>query len=254
MEQKFKYPTEQIDLPSKGLLYLESSPLSKGVVEMKYMTAKEEDILSNANFIRQGIVIDKLLQSMIITPIDYNELLNGDKNAILVAARILGYGKDYEFVYPNPNTGVEENATIDLSLIDAKPLDESLYTKGKNEFDFILPFSKVKVTFKLLTHGDENKIDKEIEGLKKVNPQSVTSVTTRLKHLILAVNGDRDVATVREFVDNMLARDVKALREHINKVTPDLDLKVTVTTASGNVVEGVDLPISSNFFWPDAGL
>ena len=254
MEQKFKYPTEQIDLPSKDLLYPESSPLSKGFVEMKYMTAKEEDILSNANFIRQGIVIDKLLQSMIITPIDYNELLNGDKNAILVAARILGYGKDYEFIYPNPNTGIEEKATIDLSLIDTKPLDESLYTKGKNEFDFVLPFSKVKVTFKLLTHGDENRIDKEIEGLKKVNPQSIASVTTRLKHLILAVNGDRDVATVREFVDNILARDVKALREYINTVTPDLDLKVTVTTASGNVVEGVDLPISSNFFWPDAGL
>jgi hypothetical protein len=254
MEQKFKYPTEQIDLPSKGLLYPESSLLSKGSVEMKYMTAKEEDILSNANFIRQGIVIDKLLQSMIITPIDYNELLNGDKNAILVAARILGYGKDYEFIYPNPNTGIDEKATIDLSLIDTKPLDESLYTKGKNEFDFVLPFSKVKVTFKLLTHGDENRIDKEIEGLKKVNPQSVTSVTTRLKHLILAVNGDRDMSTIREFVDNMLARDVKALREYINTVTPDLDLKVTVTTASGNVVEGVDLPISSNFFWPDAGL
>ena len=254
MEQKFKYPTEQIDLPSKGLLYPESSLLSKGSVEMKYMTAKEEDILSNANFIRQGIVIDKLLQSMIITPIDYNELLNGDKNAILVAARILGYGKDYEFIYPNPNTSIDEKATIDLSLIDTKPLDESLYTKGKNEFDFVLPFSKVKVTFKLLTHGDENRIDKEIEGLKKVNPQSVTSVTTRLKHLILAVNGDRDMSTIREFVDNMLARDVKALREYINTVTPDLDLKVTVTTASGNVVEGVDLPISSNFFWPDAGL
>jgi len=254
MEQKFKYPTEQIDLPSKGLLYPESSPLSKGFVEMKYMTAKEEDILSNANFIRQGIVIDKLLQSMIITPIDYNELLNGDKNAILVAARILGYGKDYEFIYPNPSTGIEEKATIDLSLIDTKPLDESLYTKGKNEFDFVLPFSKVKVIFKLLTHGDENRIDKEIEGLKKVNPQSIASVTTRLKHLILAVNGDRDVATVREFVDNILARDVKALREYINTVTPDIDLKVTVTTASGNVVEGVDLPISSNFFWPDTGL
>jgi hypothetical protein len=89
MEQKFKYPTEQIDLPSKGLIYSPESPLSKGTIEMKYMTAKEEDILSNANFIRNGTVIDKLLQSMIVTPdIDYNMLLNGDKNAILIAARI----------------------------------------------------------------------------------------------------------------------------------------------------------------------
>ncbi len=254
MEQKFKYPTEQIDLPSKGLLYSPDSPLSKGVVEMKYMTAKEEDILSNANFIRQGIVVDKLLQSMIITPIDYNQLLNGDKNAILIAARILGYGKDYELIYTDPNTGISEKAIIDLTQIDAIPLDESLYTPGKNEFNFQLPFSKVSLTFKLLTHGDEIKIDKEIEGLKKVNPQSTASVTTRLKHLILAVNGDRDIATVREFAENMLARDVKAFREYISKITPDLNLKVNLTTASGNVMEGVDLPINSNFFWPDTEL
>jgi len=134
MEEKFKYPTEQIDLPSKGLLYPESSPLSKGVVEMKYMTAKEEDILTNVNFIRQGVVIDKLLQSMIVTPIDYNELLNGDKNAILIAARILGYGKDYEFMLGNPETGESEKATADLTQIETKPLDESLFTRGKNEF------------------------------------------------------------------------------------------------------------------------
>jgi hypothetical protein len=254
MEQKFKYPTEQIDLPSKGLLYPPESPLSKGVIEMKYMTAKEEDILSNANFIRQGTVIDKLLQSMVVTPIDYNELLNGDKNAILVAARILGYGKDYEFIYTDPNTGVSEKAVIDLTQIDSLPLDESLYTPGKNEFNFQLPFSKISITFKLLTHGDETKIDKEIEGLKKINPQSATSVTTRLKHLILAVNGDRDQAAIREFAENMLARDVKAFRKHISEITPDLNLKVSVTTASGNVAEGVDLPINTNFFWPDTEL
>jgi hypothetical protein len=252
MEQKFKYPTEQIQLPSKGLLYPESSPLSKGVIEMKYMTAKEEDILSNVNYIRQGIAIDKLLQSMIITPIDYNELLNGDKNAILIAARILGYGKDYDFSYNDPETGIQEKATADLSLIEPLPIDETLFVRGKNEFSFQLPFSQVSITFKLLNHGDENKIDKEIEGLKKLNAQSVTTVTTRLKHMILSVNGDRDVAVVREFVDNMLARDVKALREYVNKISPDLDLKINAVKASGGVVEGIELPIGVGFFWPDA--
>ena len=110
------------------------------------------------------------------------------------------------------------------------------------------------VTFKLLTHGDESKIDKEIEGLKKVNPQSIASVTTRLKYIIIAINGDREISTIREFVDNMLARDVKALREYINKISPDLNLKVTVTTTSGNVVEDVDLPIGISFFWPDSDI
>jgi hypothetical protein len=253
-EKKFKFPTEQIDLPSKGLIYPPSSPLSKGVIEMKYMTAKEEDILSNANFIKNGTVIDKLLQSMIITPIDYNELLNGDKNAILVAARILGYGKDYDFYFTNPKTGVSEKSSVDLSKIDAKPFNESLFTPGKNEFNFELPFSKMLVTFKLLSHGDENKIEKEIKGLERVNSNGSYDVTTRLKHTIVAVNGDRDIATVREFVDNILARDIRSLREYVNNIMPDLDLKVDITTASGDVVEGVDLPIGVNFFWPDAGV
>lgn len=254
MEQKFKYPTEQIDLPSKGLIYPKSSPLSKGVIEMKYMTAKEEDILANANFIRQGIVIDKLLQAMVVTPITYDDLLNGDKNAILLAARILGYGKDYEFIYNDPNTGLSEKVVVDLSTIETKIIDESLYTPGKNEFDFELPVSKIVITFKLLTHGDEQKLDKEIAGMKKLNAQGSYDVTTRLKHTILAVNGDRDIATVREFADNMLAKDVRAFREYINKISPDVDLKVSFTKTNGDVVEGVDLPIGANFFWPDAGI
>lgn len=255
MEQKFKYPTEQIELPSKGLIYPAESPLSKGVLEMKYMTAKEEDILSNSNFIRQGTVIDKLLQSMIVTPdVDYNLLLNGDKNAILIAARILGYGKDYEFAYTDPKTGVTENATVDLTALEPKQIDETLFTPGKNEFNFELPFSKVLITFKLLTHGDENRIEKEIKGLEKINAQGSYDVTTRLKHTIVAINGDRDLSTIREFAENMLARDVKALRAQINKVMPDVNMKVDAVKASGDVMEGIDLPIGVSFFWPDAGV
>jgi len=222
---------------------------------MKYMTAKEEDILSNANFIRQGTVIDKLLQSMVVTPgVDYNMLLNGDKNAILIAARILGYGKDYEFIYTDPITGRSEKATVDLTTLESKQIDESLFTKGKNEFNFVLPFSKVTVTFKLLTHGDEQKIEKEIKGLEKVNANGSYDVTTRLKHTITAINNNGDTATVREFCENMLARDVKALREHMNKIMPDVDMKVNAVKSNGDVVEGIDLPIGVSFFWPDSGL
>ena len=135
---EFKFPTEVIDLPSKGLVYPETSPLSSGTIELKYMSAKEEDILTNQNFIEKGIVIDKLLQSMIVSKIDYNELILGDKNAILVAARILGYGSDYQ-VQINDKYGKALEANIDLSKLENKPLDESLFEKGKNAFDFILP-------------------------------------------------------------------------------------------------------------------
>ena len=100
MEQTQKFPTEVVDLPSTGRLYPKDSLLSSGTIEMKYMTAKEEDILTNQNYIEKGIVIDKLLKALIVDKnINYNELLIGDKNALLIAARILGYGKDYEFNY-----------------------------------------------------------------------------------------------------------------------------------------------------------
>jgi len=249
---ELKLPTEMVSLPSKGLLYPKESPLAKGEVEMKYMTAKEEDILTNSNFIKQGTVIDKLLQSLLITSFNYDELLVGDKNAILIAARILGYGKDYSFKYMS--NGQEVEATADLSSMKEKTLDETLFKKGINDFSFSLPKSGNVVTFKLLTHGDEKKIDGEIKGMTKVNPNSSFEVTTRLKHIITSINGDRDQKSIREFVDNfLLAPDARALREFYTKVSPDVDLKYFPedTDYTG---EGITVPISLNFFWPDAGL
>ena len=163
MENKFSVPTETIELPSKGLLYSSDSPLSSGKIEMKYMTAKEEDILTNQSYIQKGIVLDKLFQSLIVSDINYDDLLVGDKDAIMLAARVLGYGKDYTFTYDG------EEYTVDLTKFDNKELDESKYTKGINEFSFILPNSKLPITFKLLTHGDDKKIQAELDGLKKIN-------------------------------------------------------------------------------------
>jgi len=249
---ELKIPTEEVSLPSKGLLYPKESPLSAGKISMKYMTAKEEDILTNANFIRQGTVIDKLLQALIITPIDYNELLIGDKNAILIAARILGYGKDYSFKYIDK--GEEKEAIVNLSQLNEKTLDESLFTPGINEFSFSLPKSGNVVTFRLLTHGDEQKIESEIKGLQKVNPNGSFDVTTRLKHTITSINSDRDIKSIRDFIDNaFLAPDARALREYYNKVQPDIDL--IYKPEDGNYTgEGMAIPISLNFFWPDAGI
>jgi hypothetical protein len=248
MEQKLSFPTEQVELPSQGLPYSPESPLSKGVLEMKYMSAKEEDILTNVNFLRQGIVIDKLLQSLIITPINYSDLLVGDKNALLVAARILGYGKDYEFEFIDPETGFKQNITVDLTTLDPKPLHEAI-KPGKNEFEVVLP-TKTIVTIKLLSHGDEAKIDKEIEGLKKVNPNGSYNTTTRFKYLIQSVNGSRDQVAIRDFSENMLVRDSRFLRDYYNQLQPDLLLKFSYTKSNGDVVEGVDLPIGINFLWP----
>ena len=181
---KFQFPTEEVTLPSKGLLYPKESPLSKGVIEMKYMTAKEEDILTNQNYIKNGTVINRLLKSLIVTDINYNDLLLGNKNAILVAARILGYGADYEFMYTHPQTGEEEKVSVNISEVEDKALNEDLIKENKNEFEFELPFSKILLTFKLLTHGDEQKIEQELKGLKKINKGASAELTTRIKHLV----------------------------------------------------------------------
>jgi len=240
---KFELPTETIELPSKGLLYPEGSELAKGTVEMKYMTAREEDILTNQSYIAKGTVLDKLMKSLIISKINYDELLIGDKNAIMVAARVLGYGKDYKFNYDG------ESQTVDLSLIENKELNEDLFKSKTNDFTFKLPHSGNDVTFKLLTHKDESDISRELEGLKKINKDSSPELTTRLKYLITSVNGEREKKDIRDFVDNyLLARDSRSLREYVKEIQPDVDLTFF---PEGNE-SGVNIPIGVSFFWPDA--
>lgn len=243
---EFKIPTETVELPSKGLLYSKDSPLAEGKIELKYMTAKEEDILTNQNYIRQGTVIDKLLQSLIVTKINYNDLLVGDKNAIMVAARILSYGSKYNFVYD----GVEQE--IDLSSIDNKPLSKELQNTQENNFTFTLPHSGNVITFKLLTHGDDGHIENELKGLKKLNKEGTSDVTVRLSHMITSVNGSEEKKDIREFVNNyFLAKDAREFRKYYQSISPDVDLTVTLVDSEG-VEEDTDLPIGINFFWPDA--
>jgi hypothetical protein len=251
-QSKFSLPTETVELPSKGLLYSKENPLSSGTIEMKYMTAKEEDILSNQNYIKNGTVFDKLFKSLIVSKIDYDDLTIGDKNAILIAARILGYGKDYQFKRLDPSTGEEVLVNVDLSEIKNKEVDYSQYD-NRNEFTFVLPKSKNEVTFKILTHKDERQIDEEIKGLKKVNLSA--DVTTRLKRTIIAVNGSKDAKDIREFIDNyLLAADARALRDYVKQVTPDLDLTYTFVGSDGYTEEGVEIPIGVSFFYPNAGV
>jgi hypothetical protein len=243
MENKFSVPTEVVELPSKGLVYPKENPLSSGKVEMKYMTAKEEDILTNQNYIQKGIVLDELVKSLIISDVKYDDLIVGDKNALLVAARILGYGKDYTFMW-----GGEEQ-TVNLSEIENKTILDHLYTPGVNEFKFTLPSTNLNITFKLLTSYDEKQINAELEGLKKISKLNVPELSTRLKYMITSVEENRDKAHIREFVDKyLLARDSKALREYIREVQPDVDL----TFFPDGSDTKVNIPVGLNFFWPDA--
>jgi hypothetical protein len=237
-----KFPTETVELPSKGVVYPSDHPLRSGKVEMKYMTAKEEDILTNQNYIKKGIVLDKLLDSLIMGKFDIKELVTGDKNALLISSRILGYGKDYTFSYD----GTEY--TVDLTKLENKPFDETKVTP-RGTFMFTLPATGTKVEFKLLNDKDNETIDQENESMKKFNKDSSSEVTIRLKHQIVSVEGDNDKNSIRMFVEQMLAQDSRALRKYIKDMAPDVNLSTNVKI--DGVEESIDVPISLSFFWPD---
>ena len=240
---EFKFPTEEVDLPSKGLLYPKDNPLSSGKVEIKYMTAKEEDILTNQSFIQKGTVLDKLLQSLIINKdIKTEDLFVGDKNALFVAARILGYGKEYKV------TIAGKSETIDLTELENKPIDEELFSKGVNKFTYKLENTGTILEFKLLNGHDEKKIERELSGLKKLSPNTSPELTTRLKHVLLSVDGKEETKDIRDFVDNyFLARDARAFRQYVSDLSPDVNMEYVLEGG-----EVVTVPIGLNFFWPDA--
>ena len=244
---EFKFPTETVDLPSKGYFYVEGHPLSSGKVEIKYMTAKEEDILTSQNLIQQGTVIDTLLQSLIVDKtINIKDLLIGDKNAIMVAARILGYGKEYEFEYD----GIEQK--VDLSKLNPVKLDFSKNSKGVNEFSFDLPTSKRTITFKLLTGRDEQNIAAELKAKQKISKERSSELTTRFKTMLLSVDGNSEKSFINNFVDNeFLSRDSLALRQYLTTITPDMDMTTTIITSSGKETE-VTIPVTVRFFWPSS--
>ena len=252
------FPTEIISLPSKGLVYPEGNPLREGTVEMKYMTAREEDILTSQNLIKQGIVLDKLMQSMIVSPIRYEDLVIGDKNAIMVAARILGYGKDYPIIVTCPKCGAENKITVDLTQLPESNIPDYAVQTSPGVFEFTLPQSKRAVEFRLLTIGDDKKISKDIEASKKAskNNQSVDrELTTRLKNIIVSIDGNADRKAVADFVDNELfAMDSRALRTYMKEISPDLKFEVSYfnCTECDHEEEAMGFSIDSSFFWPQS--
>jgi hypothetical protein len=254
-EEKRQFPTEMISLPSKGHLYPKDSALSSGEVEVKYMTAREEDILTSQNLIQKGIVLDKLLESLIVSDINHDDLLLGDKNAILLAARVLAYGKEYQFEYTDPSDGESKIESVDLTSFEAKKVDTSKWAKGINEHEYTLPNSKKVITFKLTTQGDEKAVDSQLKALSKISKGGIQpEITTRLKQQIVAVDGNRDRSIVNKFVDNeLLSRDTFEFRSHLKTITPDIDLSTTIELSDGTELE-ITVPVTVQFFWPDAGI
>ena len=248
------FPTEFIELPSKGHFYPEDNPLSSGKVEMKYMTAKEEDIITSVNLIQQGVVLDKLLETLVIDKsINLDDILIGDKNALIVGARILAYGKNYEFNYID-SLGEKVKGKIDLTKLKETKVDLSKFEKGQNIFNFTLPKTERQIVFQLTTNNLEKQISTEVDALKKVYKDVEPENSTRLKYQIISVDGNQDRKFINNFVDNeFLSRDSLVFRQYLTKITPDMDMTTTVNDSNGKETEVV-IPITVRFFWPATGI
>lgn len=250
----YEFPVEVIDLPSQGLVYPEDNPLSKGTIEIKYMTAKEEDILASSNLIKKGIVLDKLFENVVVQKdVNPDDIVVGDKNAILLATRVLGYGPEYKTKVTDPFTGELQPVSIDLSKIQIKDVDE-INLSAENRYEFTLPRAKKKIVFKLLTHKDERDINSEVKSLQRLNKSKDASspeVSTRLRYAIIEIDGNSDRGFINKYVNNsLLAYDSKALRKHIKTISPDVDLTYEFTSDLTGEKEALDIPFGIDFFYP----
>ena len=251
----FEIPVEMIPLPSRGVAYPSDSPLHNcETVEVRAMTAREEDILTSRALIKKGTVISELIKSCLVDKrIDVSQLLSGDRNALMVALRVTGYGADYNVEVDCPACGVKSKQSFNLSELELKPLDIEPVEPGANLFELVLPVTKKKVRFKFLTGADEEEILTIQERKKKVGGMGDNVVTTRLQFSIVAIEGKTDKNLINAFIRNMPARDSLYLRNHIDKHEPGIDMTSHMDCPSCSETSEVRIPLGVTFFWPSSG-
>jgi len=252
-EVGFEIPVETVPLPSKGVLYGLGHPLSNEEhVEIKCMTAKEEDLLTSRALIKNGTVISKLLQSCMLNKIiDPDDLLTGDRNAILIAIRVTGYGSDYGVKIDCPECNEQFENEFSLNSLEIKNLGAQPLQPNMNLFSFTLPITKKEVHFKLLTGRDEAELLEIEKRRKKIGQQVEASVTGRLSKCIVSIGGVSDGTKLARQVANMPAGDSRALRKYIDDIEPSVEMKQWVTCPSCGEQSEVNIPLGISFFWPD---
>jgi len=250
----FEIPVESVPLPSLGIVYGTDSPLFRQeTIDIKAMTAKEEDILTSRALIKKGTVISHLLKSCIINKqVDPDEMLTGDRNAIMTAIRITGYGADYNVEVECPACGERSKQAFDLAALPIKRLTVSPVAEGANLFEFVLPVSKKRIRFKFLTGADEAELAVTQERKKKQGMSADNLVTQRLMFSIQSIDGITDKSKIAAFCRSMPARDSLDLRRHIDVNEPGVEMKSWMDCPSCLEHSEVRLPIGAAFFWPDS--
>jgi hypothetical protein len=249
----FVTPTEFVDLPSQGRFYPEGHPLH-GVdsLEIRHMTAKEEDILTSETLLRKGVAIDRLLQSVMMDKdIKVDDLLVGDKNALLVASRITGFGPDYLVTLTCPSCAAANETEIDLTTLGISDSEETeaAQVTGDGTYKVTLPQTGVTVELKLLTSGDERSLMQGAEKRKKLKlPEN--NATTQLNALIVSANGVTDRAMITKLVGLLPLRDAQFARATYEAIKPDLDMGFPFTCESCNHTTRMEMPLTAEFFWP----
>lgn len=257
--ERIVFPTEWIDLPSKGLMYPEDSPFRSGKVEMKYMTTKEEDILTSSALIKKGVALDMYIESLVVDPAvkaALPHMLLGDYDALIIASRILGYGPEYNFRVTCPICGhsPKDGMTLDLRTLKDRVLDYDIFDKNTGVFAITLPVSKANIQVKLFTRKDENAFKTEIDALKQLNLAIAPENSTLLKHSIVSVNGKTDTETIRTFVDTLRGPDSLFLKRNLlqNKVGIDTSFTYTCSNDECGHESELTMPTDVSFFWPGA--
>lgn len=246
-------PIETVPLPSRGVVYAEDHPLfGKETLEIKAMTAREEDILTNRVFIKKKTVISELLRSCFIDKrIDPDTLIAGDRNAIMVALRVTGYGAEYKVDVDCPQCGERSKQEFNLASLPIKRLEQQPVANGSNVFEFKLPVSKKTVRFKYLTGMDEIDMAIASERLKKKGLDAGNLITKRFSSQVVAVENITDRNKIQKFCQNMPARDSLKLRKYIDHNEPGVDMTSAMICPHCLEESEVRLPMGAAFFWPE---
>ena len=235
-----------VELPTKGIYYKNK----KKSVRVAYLTAADENILSSQNLIASGKVIDELLKRKIIDKdLSVDEIVEEDRQAVLIFLRNTAFGSDYTLTATDPKTG--EQFSVDVDLSELKVKDFTLEEDVNGEYPYFMEKSKANITFQFLTMKQEKEID---EIRKSWNGVGVAPVITKqLEFMIKSVGGNKEQMSIRQFIESLPIKDSQDFRRYITENKPGLDLTQTVTTPSGDSVQ-IEVGFGVEFFRPFYGL